>query len=157
MIVHLDILPKMSCRDEDTCSDDKVAASCLAIMLISQIPVSLCLFSRKYSREYLLILLRVTAGPTFFVTVIPRRTLSVRPEEYTAIKCLFWILLPDLANLRNSVLLNNLSALVKENLRKSRYSSATLVVFFYYRSLPHVIEQEFFKYNQPYLPSASCM
>lgn len=70
------ILSKTFWRDLKACPAVKSAASFLAMMLMSQYPLILCLFSRKYSREKRLIRLRQTALPTFFVTVIPRRDLS---------------------------------------------------------------------------------
>ena len=66
----------------------------LGMMLISHLPVILCRFNRKYSRESRLILFRVAASPTFLVTVIPRRVLSVRPGQNVTIKCRSWSFFP---------------------------------------------------------------
>lgn len=108
-------------RDAKACSDDRSAASFLAIIFISQFPVSLCLFSRKYSRQTRLILLRVGACPTFFVTVTPRRALSKRPGEKMATKCLLWIFFPVFDNRKKSGRFKILSALVNEKKRKKYY------------------------------------
>ena len=57
-----------------------------AIRLISQEPFSLCLFSRKNSRDSRLIRFRVTALPTFLLTVIPNRVLCAGEGAIIAIK-----------------------------------------------------------------------
>ena len=115
---------KMFCRDKKAWPDDSLAASFLAMIFISQWPAIICLFSRKYSRENRLILLRVAAFPIFLTTVTPRRVLWNRFGQNIAIKCLFWIFSPNLDNRRNSVRFKILSALAKKKC-KSRPSSIT--------------------------------
>lgn len=106
-------------RKEKNASPVKWAASFFAMIFISQLPVILCLFSRKYSRERRLILLRVAAWPTFFVTVMPRRVRSYRPWANREIKYLFWTFFPNFDNRRNSERFKIRSALVKEKGFKS--------------------------------------
>jgi len=84
----LDILSKMFFSDMNACSEVSWAAALVAAMLISQQPMIVCLFSRKYSRENRLTLLRAAASPTLLDTVMPRRVLSNRPGQKIATKCL---------------------------------------------------------------------
>ncbi len=72
-------LPKISSKDKKVSFEQSPAASFFAIRWISQQPAILCRFNLKNSLTNRLILLRVTALPTFFDTVIPRRVLSKRP------------------------------------------------------------------------------
>ena len=87
----------------------------LAMMLMSHTPDRNCLFNRKNSRTRRLILFRLTAPPTFLVTVMPNRERPCRPGENTAIKCSFWNLRPVFANAINSWRFKILSAFLKEN------------------------------------------
>jgi len=64
---------------------------------MSQLLENLFLFCLKYSRKTLLILLRTTALPTFFVTVKPIRDFSYWPGVKTAIKYFVQIVSPFLA------------------------------------------------------------
>ena len=109
------ILLKIFSKDKKVSFEHNPAAFFFAISWISQLPVILCRFCRKYSLVNRLILFRVTAFPTFFDTVIPRRVLLKRPGLKVMIKCLFFIFFPNLDNRRNSRLLKILSALVNEN------------------------------------------
>jgi hypothetical protein len=83
-------------------------------MLMSQFPDKSCRFNLKYSRTKRLILFRLTAGPTFFVTVTPIRD---RPHELgkkSAMKCSFCILRPVWDRAINSRRFKILSAFVRE-------------------------------------------
>lgn len=119
-------------RDAKTCSDDRSAAAFLTIIFTSQFPVKLCLFSRKYSRQTRLILLRVAACPTFFVTVSPRRDLSKWPGEKIAIKYWFSTFLPALDNRRKSRRFKILSALVNVKKRTPSFLPLQSVLLIYY-------------------------
>ena len=104
----------MLSKDRYACSAEKSTRCFLAIRLISQFPIKLCRFNRKYSRTMRLILFRLTAGPTFLVTVMPIRDRPCWLVSKTAIKCLFWILRPLLDSAINSCRFNILSAFVNE-------------------------------------------
>lgn len=105
----------MSAIDRKADSEEKSAACLLAIILISQIPARRCRLNLKCSRISRLIRLRLTAGPTFLVTVMPIRDRPSRLGEKMAMKCSFCIRRPDLARARYSRLFKILSALVKKN------------------------------------------
>lgn len=70
-------------------------------------------FNRKNSRVSRLIRLRVTAFPTFLVTVIPRRIRPKRLGRYLTIKYASWIFLPPCASATKSGRFKMRSALVK--------------------------------------------
>lgn len=116
----LDILSKMFFSDMNACSEVSWAAALVAAMLISQQPMIVCLFSRKYSRENRLTLLRAAAPPTLLDTVMPRRVLSNRPGQKIATKCLLWIFFPYLDKRIKSGRFKILSALAKKKRKRSR-------------------------------------
>ena len=105
---------KMFFNDRFAWSTEIWTICLLAIRLISQFPLKSCRFSRKYSRTTRLILLRLTAGPTFFVTVMPIRDRPSWLGANTAIKCSFCILRPISVRATNSCRFNILSAFVRE-------------------------------------------
>ena len=67
------ILLTSRCNETPTTSDDKFAAACFTIILISQLPFMDGRFSRKNSLTRRLSRFRTTAFPTRLVTVIPNR------------------------------------------------------------------------------------
>jgi hypothetical protein len=79
-------LLKIFSRKKKESFEHNPAASFFAISWISQLPVKSCRFCRKYSLANRLILFRVTAFPTLFDTVIPRRVLLRRPGLKVMIK-----------------------------------------------------------------------
>lgn len=104
----------MSAIDRKAFSEEKPAACLLAIILISHVPAKWCRFNRKCSRTSRLIRLRLTAGPTFLVTVMPIRDRPRRLGEKIAMKCSFCIRRRDSARARYSRRFKILSALVRK-------------------------------------------
>lgn len=133
MVYAPEILSKMFRRDRKAWSDDISAAFFFAMILISQWPVILCLFSRKNSREIRLIRLRFVAFPTLLAAVIPRRVLWNRPGDNKPIKCLFWIFFPVCDNCINSKRFNSLSALVNKKRKKDSSSQPTVFSNLFYK------------------------
>ena len=121
---YFDMRAKMSVNDRKAFSEEKSAACLLAIMLMSQCPAKWCRLNRKYSRTRRLILFRLTAGPTFLVTVMPMRDRPSWLGEKIAMKCSFCILRPDSAKAMNSRRFKIRSALVK---RKRNGQASRLV------------------------------
>ena len=105
---------KMSSNDRYACSAENSMRCFLAIRLMSQFLGNLCRFNRKYSRTIRLILFLWTAGPTFFVTVMPIRDRPCWLGANTAIKCSFWNLRPFSDRAIKSFRFKILSAFVRE-------------------------------------------
>lgn len=84
----------------------------------------------KYSRVSRLSLFLVTAQPTFLVTVIPRRHLSVFPGKKMPTKNRFWTRFPALDNRKNSHRFNSLSDLLKKNARLIDPCNRFLLILF---------------------------
>ena len=72
------------------------------MMLMSQLAEKLCRFNRKNSRIIRLIRFRLTALPTFFVTVMPNRDRLCSEGEKKTMKCSFCIFRPEFASSINS-------------------------------------------------------
>jgi hypothetical protein len=116
----------ISCKERKALSVERSAACRLAIMLMSQFPDNRCRLSRKNSRTIRFILFRLTARPTFLVTVMPIRDLPCGSAQKYAMKFSFWIFRPDFERARYSRLRKILSAFVKVKRNRQTFPSSGL-------------------------------